>query len=59
MHNVQHQLSLMAKVRTAIIEDRYPEFLQNFFRLYYGAERAKSPAWAVEALRMVDVDLHA
>lgn len=56
IHNVWYQLHLMEEVRTAIIQDRYPEFLRRFFADYY-REKAKYPDWAVEALRGVGVDL--
>ena len=56
MHNVQYLLNLMGKARTAIIEDRYPDFLQSYFwRLY--PDRSKIPLWAVDALRSVGVEL--
>ncbi|KAH8690892.1 queuine tRNA-ribosyltransferase [Talaromyces proteolyticus] len=58
MHNVQYQLSLMDSIREAILEDRYPAFLLDFFDKYYGS-RLKSPQWAVDALRGVGVDLFA
>ncbi|EED18298.1 queuine tRNA-ribosyltransferase [Talaromyces stipitatus ATCC 10500] len=58
MHNVQYQLSLMASIRQAIIEDRYPGFIRKFFDDYYGT-RFKAPEWAVDALRGVNVDLFA
>jgi tRNA-guanine transglycosylase len=57
IHNVWHQLALMRRVREAIIEDRYPAFLKEFFSDYYGADRNRYPDWAVEALRGVGVDL--
>ena len=57
MHNVQHLLSLMGRVRTAIIEERYPEFLREFFGCLYSGDCNKFPAWAVEALTKVGVNL--
>lgn len=56
MHNVHYLLSLMGKVRAAIIEDRYPEFLHSYFRRAYG-DMAKVPTWALTALKEVGVDL--
>lgn len=56
IHNVHYQLNLMRRVREAIIEDRYPEFLKEFFRRLYN-DRSKYPQWAVDALRRVRVDL--
>jgi queuine tRNA-ribosyltransferase len=56
MHNVHYQLALMGDIRQAILEDRYPAFLRQFFDNLYG-HRSKSPEWAIEALRGVGVDL--
>ncbi|RAH52927.1 hypothetical protein BO85DRAFT_442749 [Aspergillus piperis CBS 112811] len=36
MHNVHYLLSLMGLARQAIIEDRFPAFLRNFFGKLYG-----------------------
>lgn len=59
MHNVHYQLSLMERVRAAIIKDRYPAFLRDFFAKMYDGDASKAPMWAVTALRLVGVDLHA
>lgn len=56
MHNVHYQLSLMTSIRQAILEDRYPAFLLEFFDNFCGS-RLKAPQWAVDALRGVGVDL--
>ena len=57
MHNVHYLLALMRRMRAAIVEDRYPAFLREFFRLRYSGDAAKVPSWAVTALRGVGVDL--
>ncbi|KAG9238486.1 tRNA-guanine(15) transglycosylase-like protein [Amylocarpus encephaloides] len=57
MHNVWYQLALMRSVREAVIEDRFPAFLHQFFRDLHRGEKSKYPDWAVEALRTVGVDL--
>ena len=57
MHNVHYLLSLMGKVRVAINEHRYPEFLLAYFSKAYGGDMKKVPMWAVTALREVGVDL--
>ncbi|KIN00445.1 hypothetical protein OIDMADRAFT_124447 [Oidiodendron maius Zn] len=57
MHNVHYQLSLMRSVREAIIEDRFPAFLRQFFRDRYDGDKTSYPDWAVEALKTVGVDL--
>lgn len=57
MHNVHYLLSLMGKVRAAIIEDRYPDFLRAYFSNAYGGDMTRVPTWVVTALREVGVDL--
>lgn len=57
IHNVWYQLALMRSVRQAIIEDRYPAFLKQFFSDKHGGDKSKYPDWAVEALLSVGVDL--
>jgi len=57
MHNVWYQLELMRNVRRAIVDDRYPAFLRQFFRDLYDGDKTKYPEWAVESLRTVNVDL--
>jgi hypothetical protein len=47
----------MGKVRAAITEDRYPDFLRSYFRKLYGGDMRKIPIWASTALRQVGVDL--
>lgn len=57
MHNVHYQLNLMKNARQAIIEDRYPGFVKEFFGRLYADDQSKYPQWAVDALRGVGVDL--
>ncbi|KAF7522586.1 hypothetical protein PCG10_007305 [Penicillium crustosum] len=57
IHNVHYMLTLMGKIRQAIIEDQYPAFLRKFFSDIYGGDKSKFPEWAVGALRGVNVDL--
>lgn len=57
IHNVYYQLNLMREVREAIIEDRFPAYIRRFFGDLYADKKEDYPAWAVEALRMVNVDL--
>lgn len=57
MHNVHFLLDLMRRVREAVLEDRFPAFLRGYFGKMYGGDKEKFPAWAVEALRGVGVDL--
>ncbi|RHZ52854.1 hypothetical protein CDV55_102366 [Aspergillus turcosus] len=56
IHNVHYLLSLMGSARQAILEDRFPAFLREFFDNLYG-DKARFPEWAVTALRGVGVDL--
>jgi queuine tRNA-ribosyltransferase catalytic subunit len=56
MHNVHYLLDLMNQVREAVIEDRYPMFLRNYFRKIHG-DPDMYPSWAVNALKGVGVDL--
>lgn len=57
MHNVRYQLDLMSQVRDAIIADRFPAFLRQFFASLY-PDKANYPKWAVDALQGVGVDLY-
>jgi queuine tRNA-ribosyltransferase catalytic subunit len=57
MHNVHFLLNLMRAARDAIIEDRYPEFLRNYFGKMYDWKKELYPQWAVNALKGVGVDL--
>jgi queuine tRNA-ribosyltransferase len=57
IHNVWYQLALMRRVREAIIEDRFPAFLKQFFADQHGGDKRKYPDWAAEALLTVGVDL--
>ncbi|KAL8681587.1 MAG: hypothetical protein Q9186_002327 [Xanthomendoza sp. 1 TL-2023] len=57
MHNVHYLLALMRRVRAAVIEDRYPAFLHEYFRQMYNGDMTKFPIWPVTALKSVGVDL--
>jgi queuine/archaeosine tRNA-ribosyltransferase len=57
IHNVAYLLNLMQKARDAVVEDRYPDFLRETFGRWYNGERERFPKWAVDACKMVDVDL--
>ncbi|KAJ5170562.1 uncharacterized protein N7500_003345 [Penicillium coprophilum] len=57
IHNVHYMLTMMGKIRQAIIDDQYPAFLRKFFSDIYQGDRSKYPEWAVGALRGVGVDL--
>ncbi|KAJ5631611.1 Queuine tRNA-ribosyltransferase [Penicillium longicatenatum] len=57
IHNVHFMLTLMGRVRQAIIEDRYPAFIREFFSKIYKGDKSKYPDWAVGALKGVGMDL--
>jgi tRNA-guanine transglycosylase len=57
IHNVFFLLDLMRRVREAILADEYPEFLKGYFDKMYAGQKDKYPAWSVEALLGVGVDL--
>ncbi|KAJ5473310.1 Queuine [Penicillium sp. IBT 31633x] len=57
IHNVHYMLTLMGKIRQAIIDDQYPAFLRKFFSDIYGGDKSKFPPWAIDALGGVGVDL--
>ncbi|KAH7324601.1 queuine tRNA-ribosyltransferase [Stachybotrys elegans] len=56
IHNVWYQLNLMREVRESIIEDRFPQYVKQFFAGLH-EDKTKYPEWAVTALRGVGVDL--
>lgn len=48
---------MMGSMRQAIIEDRYPAYIRQFFAGIYQGDKSKYPEWAVGALRGVGMDL--
>ncbi|XP_021499430.1 queuine tRNA-ribosyltransferase catalytic subunit 1 isoform X1 [Meriones unguiculatus] len=56
VHNIAYQLQLLSALRSSILEQRFPEFVQNFMRTMYG-DHSLCPAWAVEALASVGITL--
>ncbi|CAG8518937.1 358_t:CDS:2 [Paraglomus brasilianum] len=56
LHNVAYQLRLMQQIRTAITEDKYPQFVKQFFKTLFKT-KDKYPVWAVNALKSVNIDL--
>lgn len=57
MHNVHYLLDMMRQAREAIVEQRYPSFLSDYFHRLYDGHKDKYPQWAVDALRGVGIDL--
>ncbi|KAH7631195.1 queuine tRNA-ribosyltransferase [Sordaria sp. MPI-SDFR-AT-0083] len=56
IHNVWYQLHLMGGARDAIIADKFPAFVKEFFNNLY-PDRKSYPSWAVNALKTVGIDL--
>ena len=47
----------MAQAREAIKQDRYPQFVRNFFSTLYHGDKSQYPTWALDALKSVAIDL--
>ena len=56
LHNLAYQSRLMQQIRTAIEEDKYPQFVKKFFKTLFKT-KDKYPVWAVNALKSVNIDL--
>ncbi|ORY89655.1 queuine tRNA-ribosyltransferase [Leucosporidium creatinivorum] len=56
VHNLTYQSALMHRAREAIMEDRFPQYLIDFFAGFFKS-KDKYPEWAVAALQSVGVDL--
>ncbi|XP_060595304.1 queuine tRNA-ribosyltransferase catalytic subunit 1-like [Ruditapes philippinarum] len=56
VHNVAFQLDLMRSIQKSIKEDKFPEFIHEFFRILH--PDGTYPGWAVEALNKVNVHLN-
>lgn len=52
IHNTWYQLELMRTIRQSIVEDRFEEFVQTFFKNKFGDD---TPTWAREALAKVNI----
>ncbi|GFR78043.1 queuine tRNA-ribosyltransferase catalytic subunit 1 [Elysia marginata] len=55
VHNVAYQLRLMRGMRKSIVEDKFPDFVQQFFSDMFPA--GVYPDWAVDALNSVNINL--
>ena len=55
LHNIAYQMRLMREMRTAIIEQRFPAYVQAFFLRQFPAKNY--PSWAVDALNAVHITL--
>ena len=47
----------MGQARSAILEDRFPDYLREFFPRYFKGDKDGVPRWCVDALLSVGVDL--
>lgn len=56
MHNIHYLLNLVKLAREAILEDRYPQFVKDFFARLH-PNREDIPGWAINALGKVNIDL--
>eukprot|EP00761_Pharyngomonas_kirbyi_P011194 gb/GECH01011219.1/.p1 GENE.gb/GECH01011219.1/~~gb/GECH01011219.1/.p1 ORF type:complete len:427 (+),score=82.24 gb/GECH01011219.1/:1-1281(+) len=54
-HNIAYQMRLMRKIRAAIRENRYPDFVRTFMKQQFPDEQY--PQWAVDALNSIDISL--
>ena len=55
VHNVHFQLRLMKNIRTAISEDKYPDFVRQFVKSNF--PNGDYPTWAVNALKHVGINV--
>ena len=56
LHNTYYQLNLRRSVRQSIIDDKFEDFVNEFFSNLYPSKTY--PDWAVQALKGVNIDLH-
>ncbi|ODQ66022.1 Queuine tRNA-ribosyltransferase [Nadsonia fulvescens var. elongata DSM 6958] len=57
LHNIHYQLNLMRKAREAIVDDKYPEYVREFFSKRYAGDKTRYPQWCIDALASVNIDL--
>uniref|UniRef100_A0A0B6ZEC9 tRNA-guanine(15) transglycosylase-like domain-containing protein n=1 Tax=Arion vulgaris TaxID=1028688 RepID=A0A0B6ZEC9_9EUPU len=55
VHNVEYQLQLMRSIHQSILQDKFPEFVQQFFATMFPDK--KYPDWAIDALASVNISL--
>ncbi|KAK3857653.1 hypothetical protein Pcinc_036106 [Petrolisthes cinctipes] len=55
VHNVAYQMRLMDNIRSSIIEDNFPTFVQDFMAGYY--KDRDYPTWLTDALAAVNIHL--
>jgi hypothetical protein len=55
LHNITFQARVLGGARDAVLRGAFPAYLRAFFARYFA--RSGYPAWCVDALRAVGVDL--
>eukprot|EP00795_Rhopilema_esculentum_P010547 gene10547-19277_t len=55
IHNIAYQMALMRAIRESIKQDKFPDFIQRFFRTMYPL--GNYPQWCTDALETVGVFL--
>ena len=55
VHNVAYMMQLVRKMRAAVLEGKYPEFVIEFLKLQFPLGKLKVPKWVVEALDAVGI----
>jgi len=53
VHNIAYQMRLMASIRLAVQEDRFPAFARDFMKTYYAGK--DMPSWIHDALGAVGI----
>ncbi len=48
-------MRLMSRIRQAIIEERFPDFIKEFVSIYYGDKDI--PQWIINSLKSVNIQL--
>lgn len=59
-HNIAYMMTLVQKMRQAILDDRYADFARHFVQRQYPGKAAggdEPPEWVVEALGAAGIDL--
>ncbi|XP_055948048.1 queuine tRNA-ribosyltransferase catalytic subunit 1-like [Argiope bruennichi] len=54
-HNIAHQMNLMKSIRESILEERFPQFIEDFMLKMF--PNKDYPPWAVDALQAVNIHL--
>ncbi|GBM48320.1 Queuine tRNA-ribosyltransferase catalytic subunit 1 [Araneus ventricosus] len=54
-HNIAHQMNLLKSIRESILEDRFPQFIEDFMLKMFPSK--DFPSWAVDALKAVNIHL--